>query len=992
MENNTVTFWQMNPTIRDFLNEVRYDEYDKVTSNVSEYVARETAYDKSKPCAATITLPCPGKLTVRDGYTGISYSVDVESGDITISNLTPGVNSTYTLESNGEVVASGALHPIGALRMIDCADGASNVRDLGGWRCDGGHIKYGKLFRGSEIKESIGAREILVNRCGVRAELELRGISERRSKISSFGEDIRYFIPDEHQYYTVSSPHIWRELLRYAFDCVERNMPLYFHCAAGADRTGSFACILEAILGVSKSDIDLDYELTDFFEVDQRLRNGDRWRGLMHELYEELPPRRSFRDRIICWLGSLGFTSDEINSFRRNMIDGNPEEIDLAKLNDVKVLEYRQENPSVKAFISEASYKASEINRSEISNYTGVETDYDKALPSGITIETKGGTLKIHDRGSHTFFTVTGDYISGLTPDVYSEYFVERDGKTVDFGLIRPLGSLRMIDCADGAVNVRDIGGWRCDGGYVRYNKIIRGSQVENAVSAKEILVDRCGIRAELDLKGNMYSWAEKSELGDNIKYLRPENCQWYTIGDAELWRTMLGFIFECASQNLPIYLHCAGGADRTGTVAAVIEAILGVSLEDIEKDLELTNFADTDRYPTRNMPNWRRFVNEVNSLTYGKDFNERIIGWVGSLGFTSEEINSFRRRMIDGDPETVDLDRINSATVIRYCQMNPSAAAYLSEVSYDVTEHEITVIKDYVDRQTPYDKAKPVSALIRTAGGTLHIRDRYTDIEWTEEVDAGVAQASNICPDFGADYTVSRNGVVTERGVIKPTGFLRMIDCGEAVENVRDLGGWECDGGRIKYGKIFRGALFADIPGARKALVERCGIRAELNLRGADESRETTSLLGEDVLYCRPTNCQWYTIGDPDIWREILRFIFDCVRDGLPLYFHCAGGADRTGTCACIIEAMLGVSHENIEKDYELTNFAHTECSRLRTRKGDYQWGNLMDEIAALTTGDTFRDRIIAWVVSLGFDIDEINSFRRSMINGDPSDVSLPL
>lgn len=88
----------------------------------------------------------------------------------------------------------------------------------------------------------------------------------------------------------------------------------------------------------------------------------------------------------------------------------------------------------------------------------------------------------------------------------------------------------------------------------------------------------------------------------------------------------------------------------------------------------------------------------------------------------------------------------------------------------------------------------------------------------------------------------------------------------------------------------------------------------------------------------------------------------------------------------------MLGVSHENIEKDYELTNFAHTECSRLRTRKGDYQWGNLMDEIAALTTGDTFRDRIIAWVVSLGFDIDEINSFRRSMINGDPSDVSLPL
>jgi protein tyrosine/serine phosphatase len=42
------------------------------------------------------------------------------------------------------------------------------------------------------------------------------------------------------------------------------NKPVYFHCAIGRDRTGTFAALVLGLLGVSEGDISKDYELTYF--------------------------------------------------------------------------------------------------------------------------------------------------------------------------------------------------------------------------------------------------------------------------------------------------------------------------------------------------------------------------------------------------------------------------------------------------------------------------------------------------------------------------------------------------------------------------------------------------------------------------------------------------------------------------------------------------------------------------------------------------------
>ena len=981
MTKSNITYSQTAKNVRDFIENVRYSPDDMTVSHVSEYLMPDDGPKGSRPEPFPVGIE-PGDITICDGASHLTYTVTSAERATFAPSLTPNVDSSYTVTRDGDVTETGTIRPTHRLRQVDGGDGFENARDIGGWKCDGGTVRYGRIFRGSEIGNAKTARRILVERLGVGAELELRGISERRATVSPLGDDIKYYIPTEHQYYTVSKPQIWKGILRFIFDCVRDDVPLYMHCAAGADRTGTCAAMIEAILGVSRSDIDLEFELTNFSLTEGwRQRNDNTWRGLMFELNEELPARESLRDRVISYVGALGFTSDEINAFRHAMIDGTPEDIDLEKINGVSVTTFPQVDPTVEEYLENTHYTARDAKASDVLEYAARDTGRDKSKPLSYFIDTDGGELHVHDRGTHKHY-VTDGTVPSLTPGVDSTYAVVKKGRTEKFGVIRPTGTLRAVDGGRAVSNLRDLGGWKCDGGTVRYSRIFRGGQIEDVAEARKILSDRLGISAELDLKGNMYSWADHSALGEDIDYCRPKNCQWYTLGDRDTWREMLSFVFTSIKDNKPTYIHCAGGADRTGTLVCILLALLGVSEEDIEKEFELTNFADTGRTPLRNGKDWRRLRLEIESVIGGDNFSEHVISYVSSLGFSEDDINSFRRHMVDGSPENVDLERINGTKIIEFNQMNPAVEAYLSDVHYDCSTRDVTYIQDYINRETDYDKTLPLGAVIHTDGGTLRVFDRYTHIAYEEEVAAGDVCIKNVCPRIGADYSITRDGEIEQKGFIRPTGALRMIDCGKAAVNIRDLGGRYCKGGRVAYGKMYRGGTFFEPEEARRILVDRLGIGADINLRGAEESPETVSPLGEDILFCRPNECQWYTIASTDTWRETLGFVFDCAERDVPVYFHCYSGADRTGTLSAVIEALLGVSDEDMDKNYELTNFENNNPpTRLRTMVGEYQWGNLMHEFSLLPGDGPLSERIEKWMTDeLGFERERVERFKATM------------
>lgn len=286
----------------------------------------------------------------------------------------------------------------------------------------------------------------------------------------------------------------------------------------------------------------------------------------------------------------------------------------------------------------------------------------------------------------------------------------------------------------------------------------------------------------------------------------------------------------------------------------------------------------------------------------------------------------------------------------------------YLNDVTYDSSDYSTSQIANYAP-------ATPVASNTKPIGKTIDGVTYYNEVP-------------NVATPFSTDVTA---------GTLRPLDFLRWINSGADSQgnsfcpNMRDLGGWPCDGGKVRYGLLFRCGQPTIY--ARSVLVDQLHIQRELDLQGQDSTR-TTSVMGTDIDYCRPPNYQWYTITDKTIWKEILTFLFEGARYGRPTIFHCSAGADRTGTVACIVEALLGMSQSNIDKDYELTSFfTGTDTDLHARRRNESEWSGLINQINALP-GSTFRDKVVGWVAAMGFTAEEINAFRTAMIDGTPETV----
>ena len=317
------------------------------------------------------------------------------------------------------------------------------------------------------------------------------------------------------------------------------------------------------------------------------------------------------------------------------------------------------------------------------------------------------------------------------------------------------------------------------------------------------------------------------------------------------------------------------------------------------------------------------------------------------------------------------------------YSQTNPIVAQYMAEVNYPTGDYTESKVLTYIYREVDYPMDYPMGydVAVRQAG-VLHLVDSVAVVQAPSVV--GTNTLYNALPGEVAHWWHTVDDSVTLSGTIRTTGQVRMIKT--SAKNVRDLGGWACDGGTIRYGKLFRGGLLDTSD--RAVLVDQLKIRHDLDLRGkTDNGGLTESPLGADVAYTCTENYVWYSLQREDEWHTILGTIFDAAAKGNPLIFHCAAGADRTGTVACIVEAILGVDQPNLDKDFELTSFAIAPNARQRNSDN---WKGLMAEINAIPVGDTFRDKIVNWVGYLGFTADEINAFRNAMIDGTPESVTV--
>ena len=189
--------------------------------------------------------------------------------------------------------------------------------------------------------------------------------------------------------------------------------------------------------------------------------------------------------------------------------------------------------------------------------------------------------------------------------------------------------------------NVRDNGGYMTySGKRVKQGLVYRGGEITStstsghyntiAESSKQVFRDVMKIGFELDLRGSGdiydgYKACAFAEDGD-IEY------EMHAIKSYEetftRTRSEVAPIFEILknADKKPVYYHCFGGADRTGTLGFLLNGVLGVSYTDLVIDFELTSYSSIDNEHIRchipgfqhSYDRWPALINQLKTDTTG--------------------------------------------------------------------------------------------------------------------------------------------------------------------------------------------------------------------------------------------------------------------------------------------------------------------------------------------------------------------------------------
>ncbi len=200
----------------------------------------------------------------------------------------------------------------------------------------------------------------------------------------------------------------------------------------------------------------------------------------------------------------------------------------------------------------------------------------------------------------------------------------------------------------DGAINVRDIGGYStADGKIVKQGLLFRGSEIDGAVESGYLITDKglqqiigeLGVRFDMDLRSPTDNKNGTDALGRNVIHKYYNSPMYSDILNDNGQKVVKSVFADLANpDNYPIYLHCTYGRDRTGTICYLLEALLGMSDEDLYLEYELSLF--TDSYV--NYAEFETFRERIRALD-GETTKEKVENWMLSIGVSAEQINSIR-------------------------------------------------------------------------------------------------------------------------------------------------------------------------------------------------------------------------------------------------------------------------------------------------------------------------------------------------------------
>lgn len=294
--------------------------------------------------------------------------------------------------------------------------------------------------------------------------------------------------------------------------------------------------------------------------------------------------------------------------------------LDASRVDYKKESEYDIVNAGVRSYLETVDYSGDpDYNQSYVSNYSGS----DKPNPVKLSWEGNAAAVRLStspDLSGYKEIKVDASPASVYNLIPGERYFysvVAADGSVLRESCVIPEGPMRMVNGV--AKNMRDLGGWKvADGRTIRYGKIYRGARVDdiqNNPTAKDIFLNDLGVDIDLDLRGlppgSQGGSAEKNPWTSNdpIQYVNIQLWHYFHLQavqypvpeisegeSADIYQSTIRTIIGWLKDNKVVYFHCHGGSDRTGTLAFLIEGLLGVSELDLSKDYEVTYYSGSNR------------------------------------------------------------------------------------------------------------------------------------------------------------------------------------------------------------------------------------------------------------------------------------------------------------------------------------------------------------------------------------------------------------
>jgi len=227
----------------------------------------------------------------------------------------------------------------------------------------------------------------------------------------------------------------------------------------------------------------------------------------------------------------------------------------------------------------------------------------------------------------------------------------ETSFKTTDLGP-------RFLDVGGIYQNCRDLGGYKgINGDIIKYDMMIRGScpdhSSDNSNSALtnegyNLLNNVIGIKTQIDFRGTTEINNRKISSFSGAKYINVPISAYgecFSSSQSKLYKEVFQLFAD--QNNYPIYMHCAGGADRTGTVAILVLALLGASEDEIVQDYVVTTFSPVcaEQNP-RNRANALTVINGLKSYK-GSNLQEKCESFLSSIGLTKQEIYNIKAIML---------------------------------------------------------------------------------------------------------------------------------------------------------------------------------------------------------------------------------------------------------------------------------------------------------------------------------------------------------